>query len=149
MQALTKIVATFFGIGYIPLVPATWASAAAAALTYYVVPSPQLPWFIGVFTVFGLWACLPSRAVFKSEDPKHFVMDEVCGQMITLLFIPFSPELFVAGFFLFRFFDVFKPWPISRIQASPHPWSIMLDDLLAGVFANLCLRGIMKMGWLS
>ena len=144
MQVVVKVIATFFGIGYIPFIAATWASAAAAALCWYVIPSEQIPYWIAVFTIAGLWACLPSRAVFRSEDPAQFVMDEVCGMMIGLLWIPFEPTLYIAGFIIFRLFDWLKPWPISRIQASRHPWSIVGDDLLAGVFTNLVLQAAMR-----
>jgi phosphatidylglycerophosphatase A len=144
MQGLTRVVATFFGIGYLPLAPGTWASAAGAALCWYVFPEDQLPYWTLFFTAMGLWACLPSRVAFRSEDPKQFVMDEVCGVMISVLWIPMSAANYVSAFLLFRLFDVWKPWPISRLQASAHPWSIMGDDLLAGVFANLILQGFLR-----
>ena len=139
---LVRIVAAFLGVGFLPLVPATWASALAAALAWYL-PGNLLGWILGL-TAAGLWACRPSQSIFNSKDPKPFVMDEVCGMMLSVLWLPKNGLLFLAAFVLFRILDVWKPWPISRIQDSRHPWSIMGDDLLAGLFANLILRLAIK-----
>ena len=140
-----SITATFFGVGYIPVVPATFASAASALLTWYFIPGGTLLfWALGLSAA-GLCACRPSQDIFNSKDPKQFVMDEVCGMMLTLLWLPKNPGLYAGAFFLFRILDVWKPWPISRIQESRHATSIMWDDLLAGVFANILLQIALRM----
>ena len=141
MQAVTRIIATFCGVGYIPFIPATWASAITVVLAWFLSDSWLV--YIGVlFTAAGLGVCRESRTVFRSEDPKEFVMDEVCGMILSVLWLPKSIPLSIAAFALFRILDAWKPWPISRVQNSKHPWSIMGDDLLAGLFTNLILRGV-------
>ena len=139
MQNLVKMVATFFGVGFIPMIPATWASAVAAVLAWFF-PESWLIVLLTVFSVAGLLICRPAQTALNSKDPKAFVMDEVCGMMLSVLWLPKSMSLYFCAFILFRVLDVWKPWPISRIQASRHPSSIMWDDLLAGVAANLILR---------
>ncbi len=133
-----KVIATFFGIGYIAFIPATWASAAAAILAWFM--GGTILYWTAAFCLAGFWACGPSRAVFRSKDPKHFVMDEVCGMLIGLLWIPQDVRWYAAGFFLFRFYDVWKPGPIGRLDKLEHPSGIVWDDLLAGVFTNLTLQ---------
>ncbi|OGW80582.1 MAG: hypothetical protein A3C47_01000 [Omnitrophica bacterium RIFCSPHIGHO2_02_FULL_51_18] len=138
VRTFVKVIATFFGVGFIPIVPATWASAVAVVLAWFL-SGGLFYWFVA-FSVAGLWACRPAVDVFQSKDPKPFVMDEVCGMMVSVLWLPKNVTVFLAAFFLFRVLDVWKPWPISRIQESKHPWSIMWDDLAAGLLANLILR---------
>ena len=136
-KKLTQIVASFFGVGYLPLCPGTWASAAGVVLAWFL--ADMLVYWAVLCCLAGFWACRGARETFDSKDPGAFVMDEVCGMMLSVLWLPRTLVLYAAAFVLFRLLDIWKPWPISRIQASVRPWSIMGDDLLAGVFANLLL----------
>ncbi len=138
-KKIATAVSTFFGVGFIPLVPATWCSALVALLSWYM-PTRWIAGFALVFSAMGLWACRPSQDIFNSKDPKQFVMDEACGMWLTVLWLPKSIGLYVGAFFLFRVLDVIKPWPISRIQNSKHPSSIMWDDLAAGAIGNILLQ---------
>jgi phosphatidylglycerophosphatase A len=138
-RTLTRVVATFFGIGFIPFVPATWASAVAALLAWFI-PGSLLVYCFLALSVAGLCVCRPSQDVFGSSDPKPFVLDEVCGMMLSVLWLPKTLPLYVTGFILFRLFDVWKPGPIRMIQNHRHPTSILWDDLAAGLFANGLLR---------
>lgn len=140
MQKLTRIVATFFGVGFLPWAPGTWASLLAAVLAWFLGGS--LVYWTVAFSTVGLLVCRQARLVFRDEDPKQFVMDEVCGMFLGVLWLPKSIPLFVAAFFLFRVLDIWKPWPISKVQNIDRPWSIMGDDLLAGVFVNLILQAV-------
>lgn len=74
------------------------------------------------------------------EDPGAVVVDEVVGQWVTLLFLPFTPAVAAAGFVLFRVLDVFKPWPARQLEDLPGGWGIMSDDLMAGIYGNLLLH---------
>jgi phosphatidylglycerophosphatase A len=134
---LTKAIATFFGVGYIPFVPATWASAAAAVLGWFMGPWIFLG--VAVSSIAGLLACAPARRVLGHADPPSFVMDEVAGMLLTLLWVPRTVPYYLAAFLLFRLFDAWKPWLIRRIQDSPRATSIMWDDLAAGVTAGVVL----------
>jgi len=140
-KKLTLAVASFFGVGYLPRCPGTWASAAAVVLAWFL-GSTLIYWTV-FFCIAGLWACVGAREAFGAEDPGAFVMDEVCGMMLAVLWLPRTLVLYAAAFVLFRLFDIWKPWPISKIQASKGSWSIMGDDLLAGVFANLLLSSVL------
>ena len=144
-KAWTTAVATFFGMGFIPLVPATWASAAAAALAW-VLPGPLEAWVLALSAA-GFSVCRESQKVFLSADPKQFVMDEVCGMMLSVLWLPKNFYVYLCAFILFRVLDSCKPWPISRIQDSPRTASIMWDDLAAGFFTNLLLQAALRAPW--
>ncbi len=138
MRYLTGAIATSFGIGFIPVVPATWASAAAVAIAW-LLGGVSLYWVIGL-SLAGLWACKASRSIFGSADPKQFVMDETCGMLLSLMWLPLDLKYYCAAFVLFRVLDIVKPWPISKIQQSKHATSIMWDDLAAGIATNLILQ---------
>ena len=141
MKNLSKYAASFFGIGFLPVGPGTWGSAAGAVIAWY--SGEALLTISILFMAAGFWAATRAEQDFGSKDPGAFVMDEVCGMMLTVLWLPRVLWLYAAGFALFRLLDIWKPWPISKIQASTQPWSVMGDDLLAGVFANLILRGVL------
>lgn len=144
-QWLARIFGSAFGIGYIPFAPGTFASGAAALLYLYVPAIRELPMLallIVLSTVIGVWAGGVMEKEY-GEDPSQAVIDEVAGQWIALLFIPFSPLAVLLAFILFRLFDVLKPGPVDWAQRLPGGWGIMSDDVLAGVFANLSLRLIM------
>ena len=140
-DVLVKITATFFGAGYSPWAPGTMGSLAGIMIAWFVGPSAYL--YLAVFAALGFLVCPASVRVFNSTDPSMFVMDEVCGVMIAALLVPRTIAFYAGAFILFRLFDIAKPWPISIIQKSKRPSAIMWDDVLAGVFANLVLRGIL------
>ena len=152
------------GVGYLPIVPATWASAVTStfywlllagigrlyATGFLVNPHTQsldafrqtciLVLLIPLGLV-GIWAANRAEQVFKRKDPKPVVIDEVVGQLITFLFLPYTagPALIVVGFFLFRAFDIFKPYPIRRLEALPGGIGVMADDALAGAYAAILM----------
>jgi len=142
---LARIFGSAFGIGYVPFAPGTFASGAAALLYLYIPAIRELPllaFLIALSAVIGVWA---SGAMEKEygEDPSQAVIDEVAGQWISLLFIPFSPLTVLLAFILFRLFDVLKPGPVDSLQNLPGGWGIMADDVLAGIFANVTLRVVL------
>ena len=141
-KKLTTVIATFFGVGFIPVVPATWASAVSAVLAWFLDGS-LIYWIVG-FSIAGLWACKEARGLFHSKDPKPFVMDEVCGMMITVLWLPKNVYLYFWAFVLFRVLDIGKPWPISKIDESDRPSCILWDDIAAGIIANIILQVIVR-----
>ena len=137
-------------VGYLPKVPGTWASLATVCLVpFCFLPLPVLIRLGIVLLVFFLGGFTAGRSekLLGMTDPGLVVVDELLGQLIT--FLPFAAlniwEL-PAGFLLFRFFDILKPWPIRASENwLPGGYGVMLDDLLAGLFACLCL-GIIR--WL-
>jgi len=88
----------------------------------------------------GTWTSHDAEAVL-GKDSGHIVIDEFCGYLISVLFIPKSIYYLIAAFVLFRIFDIFKPPPIRWIEKTvPGGAGIMLDDVLAGIYANLCIQ---------
>ena len=138
MKRAVGLIASFFYVGYAPWIPGTFGSLAGAVLAWQL--NPTLPYLLFFFSILGFCVSAPAEQFFESKDPKQFVMDEVCGMMLSVLWLPHDWRLFAAGFVLFRFFDVLKPWPISRIQSSRSPLSIMWDDLAAGAAVNVILQ---------
>jgi phosphatidylglycerophosphatase A len=140
MKRILHLAATFFYIGHIPGAPGTCASLVTAALVYFVAPYWQAPLYIQapvILVIFlaGIPAANDAEKHFNKKDPRQCVIDEVPGQMIGLLLVPHSPVLYVAGFLLFRFFDILKPFPIRRIEKIAGGPGIMLDDIVAGLYA--------------
>lgn len=143
MSRLGLIIATFGYVGFFPVAPGTAGSLAALGL-YAVVRWVNHPAFeagviVTVFAV-GVWAATRAEEVLGAEDPGPVVIDEVLGMLITLAGLPLSLTGVIAGFILFRIFDVVKPFPAGRLERAPGGWGIMLDDAMAGVYGHLVLR---------
>lgn len=148
MARLKTIIGTAFGSGLLPVAPGTWASLIALIPIYmcFLVGSSLA---VLLFTVCASLLCLWSADTCIRKwgpDPGRMVMDEWAGQAI--VFIPFISThsfsgdllLLLGGFLFFRLFDVWKPLGISRLEQIKGGWGILLDDLLAGLYANLCLK---------
>jgi phosphatidylglycerophosphatase A len=140
-------VATVGGIGLIPLMPGT-AGSAVGLLTVWGLEALTGPWGVAaalaVLTPVGIAASAKVAARLGRSDPSVVVIDEVCGMLVTLAALPLTPLTAAAGFLFFRAFDIFKPFPISWVERRWHGgWGIVADDLVAGLAANLCLRGLL------
>jgi len=149
IQWMQKAGASLFFIGYIPLMPGTIASLLVAAVLWYVryqrhvTITPQV-WWICALALTALSVLLSSkpRQVFGHEDPKQVVIDECAGQFITYFFVPLTLNTLVLGFLLFRFFDIVKPFPIYKMEELEGGIGITMDDVVAGIFANVSLMAI-------
>jgi phosphatidylglycerophosphatase A len=143
---LAVFIATFGYCGYFPVAPGTVGSA-AGLLVYLLVWWSQSSVFevalIAVLFLAGTWAGTVSERYFGGIDPGPIVLDEVVGMLITLAFIPVGPSAALAGFFLFRLFDVLKPFPAGRLESLHGGLGVMADDAMAAVYANLSLRALM------
>lgn len=137
-------VGTFFGAGLLKPGPGTYGSLAALLLWYvtaHIFHPSQLALSIGtaiaavVATLIGIPAATIVAHESGREDPGHVVIDEVAGQLITLIALPSVPGYAVLGLILFRLFDIFKPWPVRRLEALPEGTGIMMDDVAAGLLA--------------
>jgi phosphatidylglycerophosphatase A len=148
------------GVGFIPIAPGTWGSAVGIGI-YLLIQSasaqvfahavargwgmPPLEAFRNTFllvliiavTLAGTWAATRVESLLKVKDPGVVVVDEVAGQLIAFLFVPFDAGLWaiVAAFVAFRVFDIWKPYPIRRLEALESGLGIMADDVLAGAYA--------------
>lgn len=114
---------------------AQWAPSLAAWLRVSILIVFLL------FCLLGIWAANRSTELFGSADPSQAVVDEVIGQLIVFLFVPFGVgwPFILAGFLLFRLFDIWKPYPIDDLQNLPGGLGVCADDILAGVYAGVCL----------
>lgn len=110
-------------------VPDSWTEHLSMLLALTFIPLSF------AVTHFGL-----RRKVFQGDDPQEIVIDEFAGYFVTLLFIPQTYTMFMLAFFAFRFFDILKPPPIRSLEHIPHGIGIVIDDLVAGVYANLTLQ---------
>ena len=138
---LVKAFASVLYIGYIPFASGTFCSAFAVLPYVFMVDS----WLIyaavtGILFFTGVFASTRAEKLFKEKDPHKVVIDELVGYFVTMAFVPFAPSYIIAGFLLFRFFDIWKPYPIRQLQDLPGGWGIMVDDVLAGVYANILLQ---------
>ena len=130
-------------IGYSPVAPGTFGSLAALPLCLLIA---SMDIGIGALVLLALvlvstWIAHAAEKIFGQTDPKQVVIDEICGMAIALFALPFVPVFVVGGFALFRVFDILKPLPISGVDKQVSGgWGIMLDDVLAGIFANILLR---------
>ncbi len=141
---LNKIIATFFGIGYIGKGAGTVAALMFCVLLYlgvvFHIHSNTLLLFVTlILLITGIYT---SGKVERSwgKDHQRMVIDEVLGMAITMLFLPINLTTLCIGLLLFRFFDIRKPLFIRRLESLKGGWGVMLDDLLAGVYANCVLR---------
>ncbi len=145
-QRLALFLATGCYLGLIPGAPGTYA-ALATSLAFYlcfqvshkILPELHLS-VLGIITTLGTIASSQVATNRGHEDPQIVVIDEVAGQLLTFLFIPVNSHNLVLGTILFRVFDIWKPFPIRKLEHLPNGAGIMLDDLLAGVYANLFLQ---------
>lgn len=132
-----------FGVGYLPLIPGTFGSMVGVAIFLLLVQSVALQLlFIVAVVVLGVWAAFRTEKILGRKDPGIVVADEVAGQMIALLPLPFlvdGPWLVwvIVSFNLFRLFDIFKPYPARRFEALPGGFGIMADDLVAGIYGAI------------
>jgi len=146
-----------FGLGLLPLCPGTWGSLPPviifAAMCHFGVSAVPTAITMAVLILFGSVVCvLFAPAIIAATgkgDPREVVADELAGQALTFLAVPFfitaeisTRQILITtalGFLFFRLFDIFKPWPIRKLEKLPAGWGVLADDLLAGVFAAIVL----------
>jgi phosphatidylglycerophosphatase A len=140
---LVNVLATFFGLGLSPVLPGTLASAATTLLYVFVLRGlGALPFAALVVALFvgGVAVSKMAADEIGQPDPGRVVIDEVCGQLIALAYLPSGWVPAGLAFALFRVFDIIKPWPIRRLEKLPGGWGIMADDVGAGIAAAVLTR---------
>jgi len=146
-----------FGLGLLPLAPGTWGSLPPviifAAMSHFGVSAVPTAITMAVLILFGSVVCvLFAPAIIAAtgkDDPREVVADELAGQALTFLPVPFfitaeisTRQILITtalGFLFFRLFDIVKPWPIRKLEKLPKGWGILADDLLAAVLAAIVL----------
>jgi phosphatidylglycerophosphatase A len=150
------LIATFFGIGRLRPGPGTWGSAAAvmlwAALGRGLTAAARTPVVCVLailITLIGIPAATQMARSSGKRDPQFVVIDEVAGQLIALIAAPLAWKTFLAGFILFRAFDIVKPPPLRQLEKLPEGTGIVLDDVAAGLYAFLGMQLVLHFGLLT
>jgi phosphatidylglycerophosphatase A len=151
---LAVFIATVGYCGYFPFAPGTVGSAAGLLvylLVWWTQSAAVEALLIVVLFALGIWAGTTAERYFGGIDPGPIVIDEVVGMLITLAFMPVGLNTAIAGFVLFRVFDVIKPFPAGRLENLHGGLGVMADDAMAAVYANLTLRAVVYMlpGWFA
>lgn len=145
---IVKTLSSFFYIGYLPLIPGTFASAAAVGLFYLLRADSNL-YILFTFgmLILGFLAAGKAEKISGRHDPRHIVCDEIAGMLLTLLnllFIPHDFRLIVIAFLVFRFFDAVKPYPADALQNLKGSAGIMCDDLIAALYTTVALQIVLR-----
>jgi phosphatidylglycerophosphatase A len=144
---LALIFATGLGVGYAPVAPGTFGSAAGLVL-WLALPASPLASGLAIVLLFaiGSWSGSVAERHFQTADPGPVVIDEVMGMLITLFMNPVGWAGAILAFFLFRLSDVIKPYPANKLERLPGGIGVMADDFMAAVYANLALRLTLAVG---
>ena len=143
MKYFILLLATGFGVGTSPIAPGTLGTL-VAILIYYFLSEISPPLYeitlIGFFFL-SVWVSENAERFFRKKDDQRIVIDEIIGFLTTMLWVPKTIRFVIIGFFLFRFFDILKPFPIRRLEKGfSGGFGVVLDDVVAGVYANIVLR---------
>jgi len=142
---LGVILATVGGAGFFPIAPGTVGSAVGVGV-YLLTRHWLWAWQLGLLAaiiLIGVWASGVTAAALNREDPGPVVIDEVAGQLVTLFLTGVGPTGAIIGFFVFRIFDIIKPWPARQLEDLPGGVGIVADDVMAGVYGWVVVTGIL------
>lgn len=140
------MVSTFFYTGYFPLIPGT-AGSLAGILGYFLIKNNLLVYLFTLSTLLVLGFLVSGRTekLIGKKDPPCVVIDEVCGMLLGLLFVPYNIKLVIIAFFIFRILDTLKPFPVGRLERLKGSLGIMTDDLVAGLYTNIILQAVVML----
>ena len=136
------ILSTWFGIGLFPVAPGTLGTLGAIPFIIFLADLGFLykSLTLVIFAAIAVWVSGRAQDLLKDHDPSAVVIDEVAGFFLTMFFLPFSWLTLGLGFILFRFFDILKPFPIKRLEKLKGGFGIVMDDLMAGLYAYAGVR---------
>jgi phosphatidylglycerophosphatase A len=137
-----KYIATLGPVGYIPFAPGTFGSLVAFSLFILLRPSLSFHIIVLLFLIpIGIISSHYTEMLLNEKDSRHIVIDEFCGFFLSVLFIPLNTGYAIAAFFLFRFFDILKPFPIRKWGSTLSGGKgIMIDDIIAALYTNIILQ---------
>lgn len=141
-KSISKVIASCFFIGYIPVAPGTFGSLAGLFFIWLLRPDYlQQTFIIIAFFIVGVISSQAAEKEYGQKDSPKIVIDEFVGYLISTAFLPITAGYLISAFFLFRFFDILKPSPIKVVERHfSGGLGIMLDDVAGGIFANLILQ---------
>ncbi len=143
---IATLIGTFFYVGYLPLIPGTFGSFAGLVLFYFIRDRVLLHILITiVLLILGFLTCGKIERSANINDPRFVVIDEVSGQFISLLFMPFyDARVFIAAFLVFRLLDTLKPYPANKLEKLKGSLGIMGDDIVAGLYTNIVIQVVFR-----
>jgi phosphatidylglycerophosphatase A len=146
MRFFVLLFATGFGAGFSPVVPGTVGTLFAVPIYFFIssIPSPLYEVTLATFFFLSSWIAGQAEQYRGKKDDPRIVIDEIMGFLVTMLWVPKSLFSIVAGFILFRFFDILKPFPIRRLERVRSGYGVVLDDVLAGIYSNIILHMILR-----
>lgn len=148
MSSFKLYLGSGFGLGLLPKAPGTWGSLGVLLPLFLLIQTDfilAIPVFAFIMILFSIWASPYCEEVW-GKDPSKYVLDEFAGQSVAFITIASfgDPKLdlliLFLGFILFRIFDILKPFGIKKVEGLPSPWGILVDDVLAGLYALICLE---------
>ena len=138
--------ATFFYTGYLPFAPGSMASVLGVMFAFFL--RDHLAIYTGVLliiTILGFVTSDRMEKIVRQKDPSCVVIDEVSGVMIAFFLLPFSWPVVLTGFFLFRAFDMFKIYPVNKLEGMEGGVGVMMDDIVAGIYTNIIMHIAIRM----
>ena len=144
-KSLARIINTFFYVGYLPLIPGTFGSIAGLFL-FFIIKDNALIFPLTTLVLLTLGFMFSGQAEEEEgrSDPPCVVIDEVCGMLLSLLFLPCNIKLVILAFIIFRILDTLKPYPIGRLERLKGGMGIMSDDIVAGFYTNIILQVVVR-----
>lgn len=152
MNRLATVIATCGYVGYVPIAPGTFGSAAGLVLLWGVRAAGstyiELA-LVAALLAAGAWSATIAERAAGRVDPGFIVVDEVAGMLITMLLVPATVVTIIAGFVVFRVLDIVKPWPARRLERLPGGAGVMADDVMAAAYGNLIMHAfvVLSAAW--
>ena len=145
MRKRVELITSFFYLGHSPFMPGTMGSL-GGLIVYFIVCNNDILYAFSILFLFALGVIFAGEAekVYKRKDPAMIVIDEACGMLLALFCVPFNLYSVVLGFFLFRIFDILKPFPAKRLEKLTGSLGIMFDDIVAALYTNVILQVIFR-----
>jgi phosphatidylglycerophosphatase A len=138
-----KAFVSVFGLGHLPVAPGTWGTLGGFVFWQYYLKYTDVRSFILVviiISLLGIYFSSLAERIYNCKDSQHIVIDEFCGFLVGMIGVPVGIFWGLAGFVLFRIFDIFKPMPIRQLEKLPLGLGVMADDLMAGVYTAIILH---------
>jgi len=145
MKRRIKFLTSFFYLGHSPFMPGTIGSI-GGLIVYFLVKYNDILYAFSVLFLFVLGVMFAGEAekIYKRKDASMIVIDEACGMLLALFFVPSSAFSVILGFFLFRILDILKPFPAKRLEKLTGSLGVMFDDIVAAIYTNLILQVIFR-----
>ncbi len=136
-----KFLATGAGTGYTPVVPGTFGTLMGVVIFMAMIQFPRWLLFVTILGLIaiGIWVSDEAEKLFQKKDPSFVVIDEVIGILVTMLFLPFQVKYVLMAFISFRIMDILKPYPARKLEAIHGGMGIVIDDIIAGIYAGLAI----------